>query len=68
MKKWWDLGRVCSGLVLVVKELGFLNVRSVVALTMAQTVPSNEDHHPLPKPNRKSIPFRVFLLRLRSLL
>ncbi len=48
---WWDLGRVCRGAVLVVKELGFLNVRSVVALPMMaqQTVPCNEDQDPLPK-------------------
>jgi hypothetical protein len=39
------------GVLLVVKELGFLNVRSVEALPMAQTVPCNEDQHPLPKFN-----------------
>jgi hypothetical protein len=48
----WDLGRGWTGvLVLVVKELGFLHVRSVVALPMAETVPWDEDQHPLPKSN-----------------
>ncbi len=45
------LGRGWTGVVLVVKELGFLNVRSVEALPMAQTVPWDEDQHPLPKHN-----------------
>ncbi len=36
------------GVILVVKELGFLNVRSVVALHMAQYVPCNEDQHTPP--------------------
>jgi hypothetical protein len=56
----WDLGRGCSRgviLILVVKELGFLNVRSGVALPMAEYmyyvyyVPCTEDQHPLPKSN-----------------
>ncbi len=47
----WDYGRVCTGVVLVVKELGFLNVRSVEALHVAQTVPCNEDQHTLPQSN-----------------
>ncbi len=53
----WDLGRGWTGVVLaVVKELGFPNVRSVVALPSAQTVPSNEHQHqhPLPKSNPMS--------------
>jgi hypothetical protein len=33
---------------LVVKELGFLNVRSVEALDMAQNVPLDGDQHTLP--------------------
>ncbi len=37
-----------TGVILVVKELGFLNVRSVVTLPMAQYVPCNEDQHTLP--------------------
>jgi hypothetical protein len=38
---------VCTSVILVVKELGFLNVRSrsVEALPMAQTVPLDEDQH-----------------------
>jgi hypothetical protein len=32
VKYRWDLGRECTGVILVVKELGFPNVRSVVAL------------------------------------
>ena len=47
----WDLGRGCTGVILAVKELGSLNVRSVVALYVAQYVPRNEDQHPLPKSN-----------------
>jgi hypothetical protein len=45
-------GRGWTGVLLVVKELGFLNVRSVVALPMAQTVRWDEDQHTLPKSNQ----------------
>jgi hypothetical protein len=48
-----------TGVIPLVKELGFLNVRPVVALPMAQTVPCNEDQHPLPKSNR----IRYYVLR-----
>ncbi len=37
-----------TGIILEVKELGFLNVRSVEALHVAQTVPCNEDQRALP--------------------
>ncbi len=36
---------MCTSVILVVKELGCLNVRSVEALPMAQTVPLDEDQH-----------------------
>jgi hypothetical protein len=44
----WDLGRVCTSvlLVLVVKELGFPNVPFCRGL--AQHVPLDEDQHTLP--------------------
>ncbi len=48
------------------EELGFLNVRSVVALPMAQTVtvPLDEDQHTLPYFDRIfSIPPRSLLIR-----
>ncbi len=38
----------CTGVILVVRELVFLNVRSVEALHMAQYVPLDEDQHTLP--------------------
>jgi hypothetical protein len=37
-----------ASVILVVKELYFMNVRSVEALHMAEYVPSNEDPHTLP--------------------
>ncbi len=46
---WAEGGRV--QFFLVVKELGFLNVRSGVALPSAETVPCNDDQHTLPKSN-----------------
>jgi hypothetical protein len=38
----------CTVVILVVKELGFLNLRSVEALHMAHYVPLDEDQHTLP--------------------
>ncbi len=51
--------RVDGWVLLVVQELGFLNVRSVVALPMAEYVPWDEDQHPLPKSN--PISYLMFL-------
>ncbi len=39
---------MCTGVLLVVKELGFLNMRSGEALHMAEYVPLDEDQHTLP--------------------
>jgi hypothetical protein len=44
---------VCTGVIIVVKELGFLNVRSIEALHLAEYVPLNEDQHTLPYLNRE---------------
>jgi hypothetical protein len=41
-------GRVCTVVILVVKELDFLNVRSVQELHVAEYVPLDEDQHTLP--------------------